>query len=157
MMKPTPVIAVFILLLLCAVPIVLVAKPVSAPAGQVVFEGTGTGVFNSQSMPFGFSVRCYSANCVGALVLGGPTSVSYVTGTVTLVQQDTYMMSVSTVQTATGALPPTNGANISCSLANAPPITQGETNTVTMTCSSPAGSGTSTDATVAVVSPTSSK
>jgi hypothetical protein len=136
-------------LLVCAFTSVLAYA--KTPANQVVFEGTGSGTFNSQAMQFGFSVRCYGANCVGALVLGGPSTVSYVTGTVTQLQQDSYMVSLSTMPTASGT------THVSCSLANAPPITQGQTNTVTMTCSSPAGSGSSTDAMVEVLTFTSGK
>jgi hypothetical protein len=159
MMKPTPVIATFVLLLVCAFTSILAfAKTPTVPASQVVFEGVGSGTFNSQAMQFGFSVRCYGASCVGALVLGGPTALTYVTGTVTQLQPDTYMMSLSTIQSPTGTLPPTNSTpSISCSLANAPPVTQGETNTVTMICSSPVGSGTSTDAAVEVLAPSNAK
>jgi len=159
MMKPTPRIAVFVLLLVCAfMSILAFAKTSPVPTNQVVFEGVGSGTFNSQAMQFGFSVRCYGTSCVGALVLGGPSAVSYVTGTVTQLQQDGYMMSLSATPTPNGTLPPTNATpSISCSLANTPPITQGETNTVTMTCSSPVGSGTSTDATVEVLGLTNGK
>jgi hypothetical protein len=159
MMKPTPITAAFLLLLVCAFTSVLAfAKTPPAPANQVVFEGAGSGTFNSQVMPFGFSVRCYGTSCVGALVMGSPSAVSYVTGTVTQLQQDTYMMSLSSTPIANGTLPPTNGApTISCSLANTPPITQGETNTVNMTCSSPVGNGISTDAVVEVLAPTNGK
>ncbi len=138
-MKPTPIVAAFVLLLVCAFTSILAfAKTPAALTNQVWFEGVGSGTFNSKAMQFGFSVRCYGASCVGTLDLGG-TSAGYVTtGTVTQLQQDTYMMSLS-------ATP-----SISCSLANTPPITQGETNAVTMTCSSPAGSGISTDATIEV-------
>jgi hypothetical protein len=159
-MKPTPRIAALIWLLAFAfASIPAFAKPTSAPpANQMVFEGVGTGTFNARTMQFGFSVRCYGANCVGALVLGGPSAVTYVTGTVTQLQQDTYMLSVSAAPTANGTLPPTGVIPpISCSLANTPPLTQGETNTVTMTCSSPAGSGISTNAMVEVVAPTNGK
>jgi hypothetical protein len=98
-------------------------------------------------MQFGFSVRCYGANCVGALVLGGQNAAYYVTGTVSQVQQDTYMISVSTPQITP------NTPHVSCSLVNSPPMAQGETNTATMTCSSPAGTGVSHQALVEVVSP----
>jgi|SRR5208282_1923799 hypothetical protein len=146
-MKPTPTIAAFVLLLVCAFTSVLAfAKTPAAPTNQVWFEGVGSGTFNSKAMQFGFSVRCYGTSCVGTLDLGGTSAESYVTtGTVTQLQQDSYMMSLS-------ATP-----SISCSLANTPPITQGETNAVTMTCSSPAGSGTSTDATVEVLAPINGK
>lgn len=159
MMKPTPIIAMtFVLLLVCALTNILVfAKTPSVPASQVVFEGVGSGTFNSQAMQFGFSVRCYGASCVGALAFGGPNALSYVTGTMSQLQQDAYMMSVSTTQSPTGTLPPTISPSISCSLANTPPVTQGETNTVTMTCSSPVGSGTSTDAMVEVLTPGNAK
>jgi hypothetical protein len=158
-MKPTPVVVLtFVLLFVCAFTSILAfAKTPSVPASQVVFEGIGSGTFNSQAMQFGFSVRCYGASCVGGLAFGGSGAVSYVTGTMTQLQQDTYMISLSTTQPPTGTLPPTISPTISCSLANSPPVTQGETNTVTMTCSSPVGSGTSTDAMVEVVAPGNTK
>jgi hypothetical protein len=159
-MKPTPRIAALICLFAFAfASIAAFANPTSAPpANQMVFEGVGTGTFNAKTMQFGFSVRCYGANCVGALVLGGPSAVTYVTGTVTQLQQDSYMLSLSATPTANGTLPPTQlPPSISCSLANTPPITQGETNAVTMTCSSPAGSGISNDAVVEVLAPTNGK
>ena len=153
-MKPTPVIAMFLLLMICTFPILLSARATPSPSGQILFEGIGSGTFNSQAMPFGFSIRCYGTNCVGAIGLGSSNTVSYVTGTVVQVQQDTYMLSVSSAQTPTGTLPPSTPPSVACSLVNTPPITSGGANTVTMTCSSPAGSGTSTDAIVDVVLPT---
>ena len=123
------------------------AGPTSGPTTQVMFEGSGSGTFNAQTMQFGFSARCYGANCVGALVLGGQNAAYYVTGTVSQVQQDTYMMSLSTPQITSKA------QHVSCSLVNTPPVTTGDTNTVTMTCSSPAGSGVSHQALVEGVLP----
>ncbi len=149
-MKSIPLVAMLLLSLVCALPILVFAKATSSP-GQILFEGTGSGTFNSQEMPFGFSVRCYGANCVGAVALGSSSSVSYVTGTVVQVQQDTYMLSVSSSKVPSGTLPPSTSPNVACSLVNAAPITSGGTNTVTMTCSSPAGSGAATDAIVDVI------
>ncbi len=146
-MKFRPVsVAVVLLFVLAAPANIAFAGPTSAPTSQLVFEGSGSGTFNAQVMQFGFSARCYGANCVGALVLGGQNAAYPVTGTVSQVQQDTYMMAMSTSQITS------NAPHISCSLVNSPPLTQGDTNTVTMTCSSPAGSGVSHQALVEVVS-----
>jgi hypothetical protein len=154
-MKSSPVIA-FAFLLVCTFAVSAFAIPNIAPLNQVVFEGNGSGTFNTEAMPFGFSVRCYGSNCVGAIIMGEASTVSYVTGTIAVVAQDTYMMSLST-SPATGATTgPTVHLNspvtVSCSLVNSPPLTQGEGNKVTMTCSTPAGSGTSADAMVEVSS-----
>lgn len=158
-MKPRPVIAIVVLSIVGAISasILAFARTSSVSTNQVTFKGSGSGTFNSQSSQFSFSVQCYGPNCVGALSFGGPSessarpsTVNYVMGTVTQVQQDTYMMALSTPQAPAGTLPPTGVPSISCSLANTPPITQGETNTVTETCSSPLGSGVSQDAVVEV-------
>lgn len=173
-MKFKAVIAGIALSFVCAISASILAfgKP-SPSVNLVAFEGVGSGTFNSQQTQFIFSVRCYGVNCAGAIEFGSPSTaaaVNYVTGTVTEVQQDTYMMSLSTPQAPGGTLPP-NGTMppspagtlppgtmpptilpvISCSLVNSPPITQGQTNTVTMNCSSPAGTGVSQNA--VVVSP----
>jgi hypothetical protein len=117
------------------------------PTNQIMFEGVGSGTFNSHQMNFNFSVRCYGSSCVGAFVFAKPgkSVVNYVTGTVTQPQPNMYMMSLSTRPSPT-AVPPSE--TVSCSLVNTPPVTQGETNTVTMSCSSPAGSGSSQNAVV---------
>jgi hypothetical protein len=146
-MKSRPVSVAAVLLVAFAVSAsIAFAGTSSGPASQLMFEGNGSGTFNSQSMQFGFSVRCYGANCVGALVLGSQNAAYYVTGTVSQVQQETYMISLSSPQITT------NTPRVSCSLVNSPPMTPGETNTVTMTCSSPAGTGVSHQALVEVMS-----
>jgi hypothetical protein len=136
---------------------------------QIVFEGVGTGTFNSRTMQFDFSVRCYGDNCVGALAFATPgkSAVNYVTGTVTQFQPNTYvqpayMMSLSSPPSPTTAppplsappypptAPPSSAGTVSCSLVNTPPVTDGETNNVTMTCSAPAGTGISKTAMVLV-------
>ena len=142
--RPVSVVLLFAVVVLANIAF---AGSISGPTSQLIFEGSGSGTFNAQAMQFGFSARCYGANCVGALVLGGQNAAYNVTGTVSQVQQDTYMMSLSTSQITP------NTPHVSCSLVNSPPMTPGETNTVTMTCSSPAGSGVSRQAMVEVVSP----
>lgn len=149
MMKPTPVIAALALAITFSA--FAFAAPFSAPTTQVMFQGTGTGTFNAKATPFAFSIRCYGTNCVGALSLGEVSDVAYVTGTVTQVQPETYMMSVSSTSPTGRAFPAASPANMSCSLVNTPPIAKGDGNTVTVTCSTPAGSGSSTDATVEVM------
>jgi len=159
-MKPRLIIATVALLAACALStgILAYAQQPSVSTNQIMFEGAGSGTFNSRQMPFNFSVRCYGANCVGALVFANPgkSLVNYVSGTVIQLQPNMYMMSLSTPPSPTAAppsptpmaAPPTPVNTVSCSLVNAPPVTEGDTNTVTMTCSSPAGSGTSQSATV---------
>jgi hypothetical protein len=126
---------------------------------QIMFAGNGSGTFSSQPVPFKFSAQCYGSYCVGALAFGPINAakyVNYVTGTVVqLPQPDSYMMSLSTPQPPPGTSPPnTNIPRISCSLANHPPITQGQTNTVTVSCSAPAGTGVSNHAMVVAPSST---
>jgi hypothetical protein len=149
-MKPTPVIALVVLSLVTVFSISAYAAPIVVPLNGVMFEGSGTGAFNSQAMPFGFSVRCYGNNCAGAIILGDANAVAYVTGTVTVVEQDTFMMSLSTSAVASPSVHLGSPATMSCSLVNSPPIAQGEANKVTMTCSTPAGNGTSSNAMVEV-------
>ena len=141
MMKPTPVIAALVVAVACS------TFAFAAPTNQVMFEGNGTGTFNSRTVPFSFSIHCYGTNCVGAVSMGNNNS-TYVSGTVTQVQQETYMMSVSSGPPSGIRASLAGPANMSCSLVNTPPIVKGGGNTVTITCSSPAGSGTSTDALV---------
>ena len=152
-MKPTPIVVLLAVSLVSALSICASAAPSIAPLNGVVFEGNGTGTFNSQAMPFGFSVRCYGNNCVGAVLLGDANTAAYVTGTVTVVEQDTYMMSVSTSPAAGGSVHFGSPVTLSCSLMNSPPIAEGESNKVTMTCSTPAGSGISSNAMVEVFAP----
>ncbi len=131
---------------------------------QIMFEGVGSGTFNSRQMQFDFSVRCYGDNCVGALAFAKPgkSAVNYVSGTVIQLQPNMYMMSLSVPPSPTTAppslsappspptAPPSSAGTVSCSLVNTPPVTDGETNTVTMSCSAPAGSGSSQNAMVLV-------
>ncbi len=157
-MKPRSIVATVTLLLVSAIvgSVLAYGKP-SVSANQITFQGNGSGTFNSQQMPFSVSVQCYGSSCVGALAFPGsstpsPTAAIYVTGTVTQLQQDSYMMSVSSRQPPAGTLPPTSASSVSCSLANTPPVVTGEANTVSMSCSSPVGTGVSHDAIVVVPS-----
>jgi hypothetical protein len=141
-------IAAVALLAACAVSTSVLAygQQSSPPSNQIMFEGVGSGTFNSHQTNFDFSVRCYGSSCVGAFVFPKPgkSVVNYVSGTVTQLQPGMYMMSLSTPSPTSA--PPSQ--TVSCSLVNAPPVTQGETNTVTMSCSTPAGSGSSQNAVV---------
>ena len=106
---------------------------------QVVFSGTGFGDFG----PFGFWVWCAvdSHNpyddCNGAMYFYGLHLTKHVDGTVSEPADDQYLMDLSS-----------RDGSIVCSLENEPPILQGPHNTVTATCSNPAGSGSSTNAVV---------
>ena len=148
-----PTIAAVALLAACAVSAGVLAHGQQPPisANQIMFEGVGSGTFNSRQMQFDFSVRCYGGNCVGGLAFAGQPgklAVNFVSGTVTQLQPSMYMMSLSTPLPPPAAAPPSSAGTVSCSLVNAPPVTEGQTNTVTMSCSAPAGSGSSQNAIV---------
>lgn len=117
------------------------AQPTTA---TVAFQGTGTATLNSKQVPFGFAIRCYGAQCAGALSFGS-NSAHYVTGTVREIQPEMFLISVSDSATAL----PSSGSS-SCGLVNHPPVTQGQTNKVTMTCAAPALTATSNNAMVIV-------
>ena len=123
------------------------AQPLTA---TVAFQGSATATLGSKQMPFGFSIRCYGSRCAGALSFGA-NSAHYVRGTVRGLQPEMFLISVS--NSATG-LP--SATSSSCALVNHPPITQGQTNKVTITCGAPAFTATSDNATV-IVTPASSQ
>jgi hypothetical protein len=125
-----------------AVPIGLLATAPVASAErseQVVFSGTGFGDFG----PFGFWVWCAvdSHNpyddCNGAMYFYGLHLTKHVDGEVTEPEDDQYQMDLSS-----------RDGSIVCTLINEPPIVHGPHNTVNASCSTPAGSGTSTTAVV---------
>ena len=119
-------------------------EPAQPPTATVAFQGSATAILGSKEIPFGFSIRCYGGRCAGALSFG-PNSAHYVTGTVRALQPEMFLISVS--NSATG-LP--SATSSSCALVNHPPITQGQTNKVTITCAAPAFTATSDNATVIV-------
>ncbi len=124
------------------------------PAGaadlpQVTFSATGaTFDLTSGSTPFGFWIWCDAGSgssygdCSGSMYFYklSPNSVP-VSGKITALDTATgsYQMTVSS-----------SNNDISCTLANRPPVVNGPANQVTATCTNPAGSGTVTNAVVAV-------
>jgi len=143
-----------LLLLVMVLPITLCSPTVQAAMNseQVVFSGTGSGVFPSapgHSSPFGFWVWCesdstnpYVGACAGAMYVYALGLTRHVSGTITELSSGAYLM---TVHSSDGA--------IVASLTNTPPVTKGPTNIVTAAFSSPAGAGKSTNAVVNVTGP----
>jgi len=117
------------------------AQPLTA---TVAFQGSATASLGSKEMPFGFSISCNGGRCAGALSFG-PNIAQYVRGTVRALQPEMFLISVS--NSATGLL---SASSSSCALVNHPPITQGQTNKVTITCAVPSLTATSDNATVIV-------
>jgi hypothetical protein len=120
------------------------AQPLTA---TVAFQGSATAILpstlGSKEMPFGFSIQCSGGRCAGALSFG-PNTPQYVTGTVRALLPEMFLVSVSKAR----GLP--SSTSMSCALVNHPPITQGQTNKVTITCAAPAFTATSDNATVIV-------
>lgn len=125
---------------------------------QIIFSdsGTGSGTFvnpstgNRESTPFGFWVWCegdstnpYQGNCQGAMYFYAFAITKHVSGTVAeTATPNSYMMSVAS----------SDGA-VHCALTNTPPITKGLTNTVSVVCSAPSGSGSDKRAVVHATGP----
>jgi hypothetical protein len=119
---------------------------------QVVFSGTAAGVFNDTSTPVGFWIWCeadsansYVGECNGAMHFNGlglTKHVIDVDGGIIELAEGQYQITVGS----------TDGS-VACTLTNTLPVTQGPTNTVTVTCTSPAGTGSSTTAVVRVTGP----
>jgi hypothetical protein len=146
-------------LALAAVAAVASAMAVMAvPAGaantpQVTFSVTGATFDLSAggTSHFGFWVWCDAGStsaygdCRGSIYFYSlaPNSVS-VTGTVQPLGAGTYLMAVTS--------PPSRGypAGVACTLSNTPPVTNGPANEVAATCTTPAGTGTTLNAVVAV-------
>jgi len=136
-----------------AIAVVLLIAPgaLAQSSKQIVFSGTGVFAYTTANPPdkhFGFWIWCegestnpYQGNCSGAMYfysLMNPTK--HVAGEVTEVSEGVYKMTV--VSTVDGS--------VSCTLTNTPPVKHGPTNTVTVSCSTPAGGGSSTNAVVVV-------
>jgi hypothetical protein len=145
-MKPFPLTLCLALLLGGILQMPTASAQQSVATVTVAFQGTGTAVAGSKQIPFGFSIRCYDVRCFGALSFGA--SAQYVTGTLKALQPEMFLISVTNSTTAI----PFSGSS-SCSLVNNPPITQGQTNKVTVTCATPAFTATSDNATVLVSAP----
>ena len=118
-------------------------EPVQPLTATVAFQGSATAILGSKEMPFGFSISCYGGRCAGALSFG-PNTAQYVTGTVRALLPEMFLISVSKAK----GLP--SSTSMSCALVNHPPITQGQTNKVTITCAAPAFTATSDNAMVSV-------
>ncbi len=123
----------------------------AASSGQVVFSVnvlSGFGTFAGTPTPVGFWVWCeaestnpYQGECNGSLyfyALGGP---QHVTGTIRELAPDQYQMHV------------TSAGGFDCRLTNVLPVTSGPTNTVTLSCTSPAGTTTVPNVVVNVTGP----
>lgn len=115
---------------------------------QIVFSGTGFGDFG----PFGFWIWCqdpesstpYAEECAGAIYFYGLHITKGVEGDVTEGPDGIYTMTVTSRK----------GDSVSCTLVNdSEEITVGPTNDVTVTCSSPAGSGHSDNSVINVTGP----
>ncbi len=124
--------------------------PAQTASTQVVFSGTGSGVFNTKTTHFGFWIWCEGASsnpyvgaCNGAMYFYALGITRPVTGVVTGTKPE-FVMNVHS--------PGTTPA-VKCTLNNVAPITSGPTNTVNVACSAPSGSGASTSAVVVVTGP----
>lgn len=115
---------------------------------QIVFSGTGFGDFG----PFGFWIWCqdpdsstpYAEECAGAIYFYALQITKGVEGEVAEGPDGIYTMSVTSRK----------GDSVSCTLVNdSEEINAGPTNGVTVTCSSPAGSGHSDNSVINVTGP----
>jgi len=140
------------LLLVLAIPVILAGVALAQSSSQLVFSTTDTpsftpgqnyaGVFTYTSLTapndaFGFWIWCetdstnrYSGACNGAMYFYGIALTKGVSGRVTELSEGMYQMTVSSAD-----------GKVACTLTNSPPITAAHTNTVTVQCSSPAGTG----------------
>ena len=127
----------------------LVATAVPASAArheQIVFSGEANGTFDNVSTDVGFWIWCavdpagdYD-DCNGAMHFDALMPSKHVSGEVTELgvgESQQYQMDVTS----------TDGS-VACTLTNTPPITRGPTNTVSISCSSPSGSATTSTATI---------
>jgi hypothetical protein len=121
-------------------------------AEQIVFSGTGFGTFNGTETPFGFWIWCedeeannpYAEECNGAMYFYALGITKGVKGDVEEISEGIYQMTVASRK----------GSSVSCILVNeSDEPTQGPTNTVDVTCTTPSGSGQSTNAVVNVTGP----
>jgi hypothetical protein len=118
----------------------------SVPAGaerseQLVFSGEGDGSFGEVEFWIWCQVESenpYEADCNGAMTFDDQgIHGTHVTGDASEADEDEYVMDVAS-----------RSGNIACTLTNEPPIVHGPHNTVDISCSSPSGTATSTDAVV---------
>jgi hypothetical protein len=147
---------------LCALALVLGASGVATAgqgadqhAEQIIFSGTGFGTFNDTPSPFGFWIWCededannpYAEECNGAIYFYALGITKGVEGDVEELSEGIYQMTVSSRKA---------GA-VSCQLTNElndeGELNQGPSNTVDITCTTPSGTGQSTNAVVNVTGP----
>jgi hypothetical protein len=130
--------------LVLALPIAIAG--LSVPAGaerseQLVFSGDGEGSFGEVEFWIWCQVESenpYETDCNGAMTFDDQgIHGTHVTGDASEPEDGVYQMDVAS-----------SSGNIDCTLTNEPPIVHGPHNTVDIDCSSPSGSGTSTDAVV---------
>jgi hypothetical protein len=124
-------------------------------AEQIIFSGTGFGTFNDTPSPFGFWIWCededannpYAEECNGAIYFYALGITKGVRGDVQELSEGIYQMTVSSRK----------GSSVSCQLTNGlndeGELNQGPSNTVDVTCTTPSGSGQSTNAVVNVTGP----
>ncbi len=106
---------------------------------QVVFSTSGgSGTFNGKPTGFGFWIWCegesknpYEGSCNGAMYFYALGITKHVAGMVTETASDTFEMDVVS----------TKDSSVACTLTNVPPITNGQTNTVNVSCTAPKGTG----------------
>ncbi len=143
------------LTVLMSTTLVLSAMPAflahASSSEQVVFSGTGAGNFGGTNTPFGFWIWCeadssnsYATECNGSMYFYALHLVKFVGDTAPIAEPSdgVYVMTVGS----------TDGT-VACTLTNVLPTTHGPTNTVMVSCTSPAGSGASTSAVVNVTGP----
>jgi hypothetical protein len=118
---------------------------------QVVFSGGGVFSYTVANPPdkhFGFWIWCegestnpYHGQCSGAMYFYSLLAATkHVAGGVTELSEGVYQMTVAS----------TIDDSVSCTLTNAAPPTHGPSNTVTVLCTAPEGTGSSTNAVVNV-------
>ena len=119
---------------------------------QIIFSGTGFGTFNDTPSPFGFWIWCqdadsgtpYAGECAGAMYFYALGITKAVEGEVTEPSEGIYVMTVASRK----------GSSVSCQLTNASEeLEHGPNTTVDVTCTTPSGSGQSTNAIVNVTGP----
>ncbi len=127
----------------------LVIQAEAHASEQVIFSGVATtnSTFGS---PVGFWIWCeaesdnpYDEECNGAMYFYGLRITRHVEGEVEEPSEGIYEMTVESTRDQT----------ISCTLINAAEAVHGPRNTVTVTCTTPAGTATSTNAVVNVTGP----
>lgn len=147
------VVATLALTLLLTLTVSLASPAFAASSEQVVFSGTGFGSFQNTPTPFGFWIWCeatptnpYQGQCSGAMYFYALGNIKHVVdGNITELAEGQYSITVLSTLDNT----------VNCTLVNGPPVppVSGPHNTVTATCTAPAGMGTSDNAVIAVTGP----